>query len=51
MMRPKRMKLAATSGVGPMIRVTALYHTLAKDKRRQWQFIHWMIYGLSKYGF
>jgi len=33
MMRPRMMKLAATSGVGAMMRHTALYHfTLAKGK-------------------
>jgi hypothetical protein len=40
MMRPKMMKLAATSGVGAMMRHTALYHlTLAIGKEeRQSQF-------------
>jgi hypothetical protein len=50
MMRPRMMKLAATSGVGAMMRHTALYHfTLAKGKRRgRRDLTHCMIYGLSR---
>lgn len=39
MMRARIMKLAATSGVGPMIRVTILYLTLANDMKPS-QFTH-----------
>jgi hypothetical protein len=36
MMRPRMIKLAATSGVGAMMRHTALYHfTLAKGKEER----------------
>ena len=51
MMRPRRIKLAATSGVGAMIRVTILYPSLAKDKRRRSQFTYCSMNGLSRNGF
>ena len=50
MMRPRIMKLAATSGVGPMIKVTILHLTSAKDMKPS-QFTHCMRNGVSKYGF
>ena len=39
MMRARIMKLAATSGVGPMIKVTILHLTLANDMKPS-QFTH-----------
>ena len=49
MMRARIMKLAATSGVGPMIRVTILHLTLANDMKPS-QFTYCMRNGVSKYG-
>jgi len=54
MMRPRMIKLAATSGVGAMTRVTALWAdplSKGQERTRVSQFTHCMINGVSLYGF
>jgi hypothetical protein len=51
MMRPRRMKLAATSGVGATTSVTALYTHERRTQRWPSQCTHCMIYGFRRNGF